>query len=573
MEWFKNLKVSQKLYILITVFCIGITIIGIIDHFNLKGTSQDMNTLYTVHIKKSDLAYDNRVAMRRIEADLFALMVTTDNSENNRLSKDFSDTQKRMAEDISLYAGLPMDEFEKQEFLLLKNYVQSYNESIKAVVNLAMQNKNQEAYALYQGQPAKLAGQINDELIKISEQSNKNAEKMNLSAANNVESSSMKAVIITLLVAILGVGLGWIIIKQIKSRLNESVEFLENIAKGDFSRDVEGRQLADRSEFGNLANSIDQMNKNIRSLIKQLLNTSDQVAAASEQLTASAEQSAQASQQIATSITEVAQGTNRELEIAIATNTIVEEMARGIQQVTENTVGVSRKSEATAASANEGGKAIAETVEQMKNIGKKTETTSDVINELEAKSRDIDNMVALISNISGQTNLLALNAAIEAARAGEHGRGFAVVAEEVRKLSEQSAIATKDIQSLIQDVQTRTRSAVIFMQESKREVEHGSDLVNIAGRTFKEIVNMIQEISDEINNISAAAEELTAGTEDVVKATGDIKDQSEKISEETQTISAATEEQSASMQEIASASVHLSKMATDLQQAIQKFTI
>lgn len=315
------------------------------------------------------------------------------------------------------------------------------------------------------------------------------------------------------------------------------------------------------------------MNKNIRALIQQLNNTAEQVAAASEELNASAEQSAQASQQIATSITEVAQGSNRELEIAIATNHIVSEMAKGIQQVTENTTGVARKSEDTTTSAIEGGKAIEKTIAQMGAIGAKTESTADVITQLEAKSKDIDNMVQMISGIAEQTNLLALNAAIEAARAGEHGRGFAVVAEEVRKLSEQSAIASKDIQSLIQDVQTRTQTAVTFMKESKREVEYGTELVGIAGRTFNSIVEMIRGIADEISSISAATEQLTAGTGDVVKAAGNIESQSQKISQESQTVSAATEEQSASMEEIASASTHLAKMATELQEAIQKFKV
>lgn len=111
------------------------------------------------------------------------------------------------------------------------------------------------------------------------------------------------------------------------------------------------------------------------------------------------------------------------------------------------------------------------------------------------------------------------------------------MAEEVRKLSEQSAIASKDIQSLIQDVQTRTQIAVTFMKESKREVEYGTELVGIAGRTFNSIVEMIRGIADEISSISAATEQLTAGTGDVVKAAGNIESQSQKISEESQTFS------------------------------------
>lgn len=573
MEWFKNLKVSQKLYILILVFSAGIIAVGLVGYLNLQDSSRGLNQLYTQDVKGANLAYENRLFMRRVQADLYRLMVTTDDNENKMLQEDIDKLQKSFDANIAAYEKLELSDTEKADLKDLKTFIVKYDESLKSVIALALQNKNAEAYALYQSQSDKIATIVFDKLISISEQANKSAEKTNLTVQNAVQSSAIKSSIITAIALLIGFILGWLIVKQIRLRLHESIAFLGNIADGDFSKDVLDHQLKDESEFGHLANSIDKMNKSIRTLIKQLLNTSEQVAAASEQLTASAEQSAQASQQIATSITEVAQGAHRELEIAIATNHIVEEMAKGIHQVTENTIGVSKKSENTSISAKEGSKTIGQTVTQMSTIGQKTDTTSDVINELEAKSKDIDNMVTLISNIAAQTNLLALNAAIEAARAGEHGKGFAVVAEEVRKLSEQSASASKDIQALIQDVQSRTKIAVTFMQESKREVEHGTDLVNIAGRTFNEIVTMIEDISEEINSISAAAEELTAGTEDVVKAAIDIKEQSEHTSEETQTISAATEEQSASMEEISSASTHLSKMATDLQSAIQRFKV
>ena len=573
MEWFKNLKVSQKLYILILVFSLGIVAVGLVGYLNLQESSQGLNQLYTQDVRASNLAYENRLSMRRVQADLYRLMVTTDDNENKMLQEDIDKLQKSFDANIAAYEKLELNDTEKADLKDLKSLIVKYNESLKSVIALALQNKNAESYALYEMQSDKIATAVFDKLIAISEQANKSAEKTNLMVQNAVQAAAVKSAIITAAALLIGFLLGWLIVKQIRLRLHESISFLGNIAEGDFSKDVLDHQLRDQSEFGHLANSIDKMNKSIRTLIKQLLNTSEQVAAASEQLTASAEQSAQASQQIATSITEVAQGAHRELEIAVATNHIVEEMAKGIHQVTENTIGVSKKSESTAVSAQEGSRAIGQTVAQMSTIGQKTETTSDVINELEAKSKDIDNMVSLISNIAAQTNLLALNAAIEAARAGEHGKGFAVVAEEVRKLSEQSASASKDIQALIQDVQSRTKIAVTFMQESKREVEHGTDLVNIAGRTFNEIVTMIEDISEEINSISAAAEELTAGTEDVVKAALDIKGQSEHTSEETQTISAATEEQSASMEEISSASTHLSKMATDLQSAIQRFKV
>jgi methyl-accepting chemotaxis protein len=573
MNWFGNLKVKQKLYVLITVFSIAVITIGVLGYVNLKKSSQSMDTLYMVNVKAIELTDDCRLAQRRIQADLFALMVTTDDNENNRLSSDIAQSRERFDNDVVQYEQLPLNPQQKAELESVKTIVAQYRAANKEVLALAVQNKNEEAYNLFQAKSAPLADQIFDKFRAISAEANKNSEQMNQTAKEDVIRSSMTSIGITVLALLIGLTVGALIIKQITMRLSDSVKFLGDIASGDFSQDVAEHSMKDKSEFGALSQSVDRMNRNIRALIKQLLNTSEQLAAASEELTASAEQSAQASNQVAESIIEVAQGAEKQLEMAITTNHIVEEMAKGIQQVSENTVEVARSTDKTSTAAIEGGKAIEKTVLQMGTIEKRTGETANVIGELEDKSKQIDNIVGLISNIADQTNLLALNAAIEAARAGDAGRGFSVVAEEVRKLAEQSAHATKDITELIVDVQAKTKTAVDFMNESKSEVKMGAELVDLAGANFNEILTMIKGISDELNEISAATEELTSGTEDVVSAASSISGETKKTSEATQTVSAATEEQSASMQEIASASTHLSQMATELQNEIQKFKV
>ena len=104
-------------------------------------------------------------------------------------------------------------------------------------------------------------------------------------------------------------------------------------------------------------------------------------------------------------------------------------------------------------------KLVLSTVDQMNAIADTVISSSNVVAKLGERSKEIGNIVEVISNISGQTNLLALNAAIEAARAGEHGRGFAVVAEEVRKLAEESQHASQKIEELIRAIQQETAQA------------------------------------------------------------------------------------------------------------------
>ncbi|SDE56034.1 methyl-accepting chemotaxis protein [Sporomusa acidovorans] len=353
-------------------------------------------------------------------------------------------------------------------------------------------------------------------------------------------------------------------IKKVEAAANQ-------IADGDIT--VSSVGITSDDELGHLGQSFEKMTANLRVLIREISSAVEQVATSSKELTASAEQSAQAANQVAGSITEVAQGAEKQLGLVNISTKVVEQMSQGIGQVVENTAVVSAAAEKTARAANDGEQAIEKAINQMTVIEQKTTDTALVIGELEEKSQYIGQIVETISNIAGQTNLLALNAAIEAARAGEQGRGFAVVADEVRKLAEQSREAAKQIAELIGEVQQRTNNAVTFMDQGRKEVTVGTEVVNVAGQNFRNILVMIQNMTKQISEISAAIQQVANGSRQVVDAIQEINTESKNTAGEAQTVSAATEEQSASMQQISSASQSLDKMAEKLQQAIYNFKV
>ena len=573
MQWFNHLQVKQKLTVLIIVFVFAIIGVSVTGSMDLKQDSARMDQLYTTNVKQIQLAYKNKVLLHQIIEDVYALMATTDSGENQKLNDDIIAKRKEMDANFSTYEQLSLTATQINEMNAMKETMQKSRSTIGQVIALAKQNKNQEAYALYQKEGIPILNDVMSALDKIAADSDQGGTEMNAAGKAEMVQSIWTFSIITIIAILLGVGIGILTLKQIGNRLKMTVDFLMDLADGNFSKNVPEQSMQDRSEFGVLSQSVDKMNRNVRKLIQQILNTSEQMASASQELTASAEESAQSATQVAESTTNVADSSTKQLKLIEHTTSVISDMSTGIDTVTKNIQTVNESSQKTSNTALEGTKAIKTTIDQMTRIGEKTENAAEVINALKVYSTEIDKIVGMISAIADQTNLLALNAAIEAARAGDAGRGFSVVAEEVRKLAEQSAQSTKEITDLIKNVQINTEKAVSYMDENKTEVQSGQKFANSAGEKFDNIFTMITEIETGIDVITNSTILLDTGTKHVVEASNNIDREAHKAAEQTQTISAATEEQSASMEEIASASTHLSKMAEDLQDAVRKFKV
>ena len=231
------------------------------------------------------------------------------------------------------------------------------------------------------------------------------------------------------------------------------------------------------------------------------------------------------------------------------------------------------KIQTTNDAANDGAKNVMNAVSQMQLIESSVSESAKVIAELGEESDKIGKIVDAISAIAEQTNLLALNAAIEAARAGEHGRGFAVVADEVRKLAEQSQTSAGEISSLITSIQEKAQNAVRVMQTGVDQTKVGTEAVDGAGNTFRQIAQMVTEVAERSNRMQSIVVELSEGSSVISQAVGRIDAKSKDVARESETVSAASEEQTATMHEIADASRSLAQMAQEMQNSLSKFKI
>lgn len=242
---------------------------------------------------------------------------------------------------------------------------------------------------------------------------------------------------------------------------------------------------------GNIADSINFAIGELRTLVQNVAQTSKRVSASTDRTRATSERLAESAE-------------HQAQEIAGA-SAAINEMAITIDQVSSNSSESAAVAEKSVSIAKNGAQIVRNTIQGMDTIREQIQDTSKRIKRLGESSQEIGDIVSLINDIAEQTNILALNAAIQAAMAGEAGRGFAVVADEVQRLAERSAVATKQIATLVKTIQTDTNDAVASMEQTTSEVVKGAELANNAGVALEEIETVSTHLAELIQDISEAA--------------------------------------------------------------------
>lgn len=348
------------------------------------------------------------------------------------------------------------------------------------------------------------------------------------------------------------------------------VSVIGGTGKGDLTKKVD---VNSKNEIGILQKSFNNM---IDSLLNVVLNVKDaalNVEKASGKLLESADSTISASEEITSVIGQVASGSENQMKEVEKTTEISKEMTNLVKNTEEKFTYISRCAKNAFFIAQNGSDSIKETICTMNSISDKVNLSANQINNLILHTKEITNIVSFIEDISKQTNLLALNAAIEAARAGEYGKGFTVVAEEVRKLAEETAGASKKIVDIIKKIQNESNLVVKSMNEGIDEVNKGNETIEKTASTFQNIMDHTGQVSDTVENFNSVVEELSKGMESIGEAILKVRDVSQETASGTQTVLASTEEQQAYIQSINESAENLKIMSEKLGEIIKEFKV
>ncbi len=460
---------------------------------------------------------------------------------------------------------------ESQEFLkALKTSHDEYDKGVQVVFDKVRNGEMDEAIAL--GTTVK---ENVDDIKRITEDWStyvKNIDAQAIDKTENNIKARISILLIIVIITVLGAVLvGYMLTRNIARPIKALTTIAGRISEGDLTQQIP--EVRSKDEIRELGHAFSNMVLNLRTLIVNVSDASQELVASSEELAASSGEVSKVSEQIAITVSELARGASEQAVSSEKGNAKILDTVEGLARIAEEMSASEKIMQQAKEVVKNGEESVRYQEQKVKENNETSLEVADAISELSDKSQEIGKILEVIRSISDQTNLLALNAAIEAARAGEAGKGFSVVADEIRKLAEQSSLSVKQIDTIIREVQSGVNSAVVKMDKSKAvAIEQSASLVSTVA-AFDNIAEVVENINSKILMVAGRAQDLSRNAVQAGDEITGIASVAQQTAASTQEVAAATEEQSSTVHQITEAAEGLTQLALQLQDGIRKFNV
>jgi methyl-accepting chemotaxis protein len=484
--------------------------------------------------------------------------------EYDRYDKEFIELQNKIepamdTEDLKFLFNIiannnkTMNETFKNKII---PYLEKDDEQNAIFANINISSTSKSSFSVFE----KLRGKVN-------EGRHKSIERTNIIVGKTITTLIMCIIGVT----VIGAVAVFITSKRITSNFNKVIKMSNRISEGDLT--VEKIDYRGKDEIGKLSEAMNQMLDNLRSMVKEITDSSLDISQQGDTLSNIAKEVKEGSEQISATMQEMAGGVEEQANSANNIASSIGSLTELIKNANINSGILENSSKDILNVASIGNQQMKISIEKMNDINAIFRDSVTKVKRLEKNSENISKLVQVIDSISEQTNLLALNAAIEAARAGEAGKGFAVVAEEIRKLAEQVGNSVNEITNIVMGIQNETSLMTESLEKGYQYVDEGSEQIKVTAQSFKEINDQVIEMANMIKKISDNLNEITQNSNSVNTASEQIAAISEENSAGIEETVASVQQQSSSMEIINQNANSLAALADNLERIVKGFKI
>ena len=318
---------------------------------------------------------------------------------------------------------------------------------------------------------------------------------------------------------------GILLLRAITVPLKQLEGLMDAVRQGDFTQRM---TIIRQDELGELGEGFNRMADQVMELVGQVQRSGIRVSTSMTEIAATSKQQQATASEVAATTTEIG-ATSR--EIAATSKELVRTMS-DVTTVSEHAAELASGGQAELAHMED---AMSQVMEAASSINAKLAVLND-------KAGDINQVVTTITKIADQTNLLSLNAAIEAEKAGEYGRGFAVVSSEIRRLADQTAVATYDIEQMVKEIQSAVSASVMGMDKFSEQVRRGLNDVQQVGGKLSEIITQVQTLAPRFETVSESMQAQSTGAEQISEALVQLTEATQQTVESLRQSSDAIEE-------------------------------
>ena len=462
-------------------------------------------------------------------------LITADEDQYRAISE-------RLTQQMNNYKGTIQDAEDRASFAEFERRRATYDNALADVLEAYRQRRFTEAQqmAIDELTPAWNAGRKH--LNEVIERNRKSADAATVAISRAVTSAEISMLVSLLLAVIAAAVCGFLLLRTIMAPMQKIVGILEVMRTGDLSSRL---KLARSDEFNQVELGFNDMMTELTALVSQAQRSSVQVTTSVTEIAATSRQQQATATETAATTTEIG-ATSR--EIAATSRDLVRTMG----EVTH----AADQASSLAGSGQQGLARMEDTMNQVMGAADLVNAKLAILNE---KAGNINQVVVTIVKVADQTNLLSLNAAIEAEKAGEYGRGFAVVATEVRRLADQTAVATYDIEQMVREIQSAVSAGVMGMDKFSEEVRRGMFEVQQVGDQLSQIIAQVQALAPRVLMVNEGMQAQATGAEQINHALSQLSDASSQTVESLRQASSAIDE--------------LSQVAVGLRGGVSRFKV